>query len=491
MTDISSIAGHAGGIIEIGRLPSTIDVSCETIHMTTDIPPDAHAHWTCRRLARGSWASAAAALRRAGTRLKALPIDTIVAGIDRVAGQWCDRAWPVRIATRDRIAAVTGLSHEVVDRSFDVELKNYRADSLWRALRNELGDPSCLDRPVRRNELDGQVMAIGPDLALAIFTSNVPGLPALSIVRSLLVKAPLIAKVSSAEPCFAAAFVDSLAQAVPEFADAIVVTYWARDETDLLCEIAREVDVVIAYGGEPAIEAISAELPPGVRLIEHAHRLSWGFVSSDYRERHGIEALSKAIASDVSAFNQHACIAPQAYFVETSPDEARQLAQAVAHALSDHAIACPLGTLATTDAMRLRMLRAEGAWRSASDDTAGYWHEAGLQWSVSLGETLDSRQVLGHRNLQLVRVTSPDGVLAQVLPHRRYLQNAAIGMAEPERFRHFAVALAHAGVSRICEPGRMHEPSMMWHHDGRTCITELVRWCDIEMHSQLQAIEDE
>jgi hypothetical protein len=30
----------------------------------------------------------------------------------------------------------------------------------------------------------------------------------------------------------------------------------------------------------------------------------------------------------------------------------------------------------------------------------------------------------------------------------------------------------------------MFKPSMIWRHDGQSCIAALVRWCDIEMHHE-------
>ena len=41
--------------------------------------------------------------------------------------------------------------------------------------------------------IGGKTIAVGPRITLAIFSGNVPGLPALSIVRALLVKSAVIA----------------------------------------------------------------------------------------------------------------------------------------------------------------------------------------------------------------------------------------------------------------------------------------------------------
>ncbi len=63
------------------------------------------------------------------------------------------------------------------------------------------------------------------------------------------------------------------------------------------------------------------------------------------------------------------------------------------------------------------------------------------------------------------------------------MQNIGFGALGTELWQ-TAQALAPMGACRICEPGRMAEPSMMWRHDGEICVAKLLRWCDIEMHRE-------
>lgn len=461
--------------------PSATDLALERVQVTVATPPDRELTFTCERPRPGEWAAAAKRLREAGRRLRAMPVAEIVAAIDRVAARWCDPSWPLRQAVRDRVAAVNGFSRAAVDRSFDLELRNYRADSLWRTLRRELRDPSVLDTLRPDTEVDGATMAIGPELVLAIFTGNVPGLPALSLVRSLLVKAPVIAKVASGEPTFAAAFAKSLHDECPALGEALLVTYWGREERDVLTELAREVDTVIAYGGRDAIRTLRETLPPTIRVVEHGHKLSFGYLSKSYVAERGLADIARAIAADVAAFNQHACIAPQTYFVEGPRVNAAEIAGAVASALARESEACPLGDLRTGDAARLRLARAQAAWRAASSEDHGAWHDDALEWTVVLDDALTLPDGMGNRFLRIVPVDGLASVLEQLRPVRAYLQNVGLGCTDAE-LGEASRALALLGASRICEPGRMPEPSMMWRHDGMECVASLVRFCDVEMH---------
>jgi hypothetical protein len=58
---------------------------------------------------------------------------------------------------------------------------------------------------------------------------------------------------------------------------------------------------------------------------------------------------------------------------------------------------------------------------------------------------------------------------------------AAVGMSGPaDRVTDLARSLAEVGVERICPLGRMQCPPAAWRRDGRTTLTDLVRWVDRE-----------
>ena len=441
--------------------------------------------WLCLRPRKSSWAALEQGLRKAAEVLRGMPIARIVGAIDRVSAQWCDRRFETRARALERVVAATGFSAEAVERSFDVELRNYRADSLWRTLRRELGDPAVLDGFVYHPDLAGRARAVGPGIALTIFTGNVPGLPALSIVRALLVKSAVLAKVASGEPTFAAAFARTLAEEDARLSDALAITYWDRDDRSTLDLALAHSDAVIAYGGATAVRAVRQAIPDARRFVEHGHKVSVGLVSRSYRQELGDAELARRIAVDVSTFNQHACIAPQSYLVEADAEEAKALLVAVSDALASYAKECPLGDLPQQDAAELQLRRAAHAWAAAAEgDPAGFRSAPGLDWTVSLGRALASDAGGGNRFLRLVPVASLQEAIQQLRPYGEHLQNVALG-ALGDELEPAAERLAALGASRICEPGRMAEPSLMWRHDGRMCIADLVRWCDVEMHALL------
>ncbi|ACY16972.1 acyl-CoA reductase [Haliangium ochraceum] len=465
---------------EVSRVPEALrDLEIE--HRALSHPRDAHARpWHCARPSLSAWPEAVERLRAAARALRAMSTEELVAAIHRVAIRWCNPSWPVRREARDRVVAATGFSPTVVDHSFDLELRNYRSASLWATLKRELGDPRALDRFRPDSELRGASLALGPRATLVVLTGNVPGLPALSLVRSLLLRSAVIAKVASGEPTFASAFVRSLADEDPRLGDAILVTYWSREEDRILRAVLDQVDAVIAYGGDAACAAVRRNLAPHHRYLEHGHKLSLGYLSRAYLRSHELHRVADQIACDVCAFNQQACITPQAYFVQGTMSEVRAFAERVEAAMQAYARYCPLGALSAEEQSSLQYTRLAHTWHRAED--GGRVRGANdLQWTVEVAPALDLRGSQP-RFLRLVAVPDEDSFLRAIAEHGRHLQNIALG-TEPEQLAALAHAVARLGASRVCEPGRMAEPSLMWRHDGHMCLGQLVRWCDIEMHS--------
>ncbi len=438
--------------------------------------------WSCQVPTEAGWRELGQRLRAGRERLLKMPVTEIVDVIDRCAQKWCDRSFGPRRAARDAAVEATGFSAEAVERSFDVELRNYRAPSLLATLRRELGTQAALDGFVPSSELSGATMAIGPGVVLAVLTGNVPALPALPIVRSLLVKSAVVAKVASGEPTFASRFVETLVNEDARLSDALAVTYWGRDDDATVEAALAQADAVIAYGGQEACAAIRARIRPHQKYIEHGHKLSVCLLSAEYVRAVGREEVARRLAVDASMFNQHACIAPQAVVVEGDAAEAKAVGQALAEAMKAYAEACPLGEMDIADQAAQQVFAAGQAWLAVTSDAHELWSSTNFEWTVSVAPVLTPRHWLGHRTMQVVPVANLDGAMDWVIPLGPFLQNVGLG-ASGERMRSLGERLARAGACRICEPGRMAEPSMMWKHDGMSCVAELVRWCDVEMHT--------
>ncbi|MCX5233513.1 acyl-CoA reductase [Streptomyces sp. NBC_00233] len=466
----------------ISWLPSWVDA--RTLHRANvDSGDDAPLRYYGLRPAAQDWPELREGLSKAHEALRQLTVAQIVEALDKTCLRWANRDFVHRVKARQDVVAATGFSPEAVDRSFDVELGNYRAETLNKVLRRELGDPEVLDRFKDDSELSGHTLAVGPRLTTVVCSGNVPGLPALSLVRAMLVKSAVIVKVASGEPTFAAHFVRSLAEVNPILADAVIVTYWRSDDVAALHGAVEQSDAVIAYGGSEACSAIRAHLGPHQRYVEHGHKVSAGAVTQNYLASVGLQEVARRAAEDISTFNQHACIAPQVFLVEQGRSSARDFAEALAQAMAEHAADIPLGTVPAADAAALQIRRASMAWTAATDVESGFWRAPGLDWTVTLAPELVAVHGTGNRMVSVIPVATASDIPHALRPLASQLQNVGLG-AVGEEFWTVAAELGQLGACRISEPGRMATPSVVWRHDGMPCVSRLVQWCDIEMHSE-------
>jgi len=410
--------------------------------------------------------------------LRRLPIARLLTILDQASLLWLDPSYEKRSLAIEAIHRWTGFSREMVIHSIDLEMRSSRRLDLWRTLWTELGNPRVLDGRAWCPSGESPCLAFGPSLIGAVFSSNIPALPHLTYMRGLAVKSPVLGKVASNEPIFAAQYIDTLIELCPELAPALAALWFPGGSQELESALLSQADCVIAYGSDSALQGLSRAIPPESRRLLHGHRMGFGAV--DHRGLQDPE-LAKQMAYDFAVFDGQACLAPVVYFVETELSGAEALAQAVGRELQALATWLPARTMRPEDraarehkvqqwevqavfgSEALRVVRAPGR--------ALHW--AGL---VSEGEYIP--QQLGDRLFHIHCIRSLDDVVPHVRPFSRYLQNVALSATGPAR-EQLAVRLAGLGVSRVNRPGRMATPSMMWHHDGRLCIAELVRWADI------------
>jgi hypothetical protein len=444
---------------------------------------DEHAEVLFERLSPDALAQVAGFLRQRRREVLARrSVREIVDLLDRAAARWLDPSYPPRREAIAEIAFITGFSPQMVAHAIDEEQVSSRGPHLLEALRRELGDPEFLDgfRPNRR--LGGFSRALGPELVGAIFSSNIPALPHLEIMRSLLVKAACVGRVSAGEPIFLRRYVETLAELDPEVASCLAVIYWER--ADDACEemFLGSIDHLVAYGGDPQMSRLLSLRPPGLEATWHGHRLGFIHVTREaFAAGQDLRKLARSVCYDFTIFDGLACLCPQVCFVEeggaVSPAE---FARLCAEEMARFNVELPPRTLDLAQASRKHAFRQLCLMSTAMDVVAA---PQDCSFLVALEPMERFEPSCGER---LVRIAPVGGTadlerLAGSLP-RHYLQCAAIATGDAARRHHeLREMLASWGVTRIVPPGIMGRPSMMWHHDGVPCLGRMVTWCDHEV----------
>jgi hypothetical protein len=406
----------------------------------------------------------------------------IVDVLDRAAAKWLDPAYPPRRDTIAEISFITGFSPEMVAHAIEEEQASSQGPHLIEALRSELGDPAFLDGFRPNHRTGGLSRASGPGLVGAIFSSNIPALPHLEVMRSFLVKSACLGRVSAGEPIFLRRYAETLHELDPELASCLAIVYWERgdDETEAL--FLRSIDYLVAYGGDAQINRLRTVRPPELEGTWHGHRLGFTYVTREaLAAGQDVRKLARSISYDFTIFDGFACLCPQVVLVEDGGHT------------SPHALArlCADEMARWTAELPPRRLDLAGASRKQSFAQLCMMSEPieviAAPPDGSYLVTLEAMQRFepsgGDRYLRMVPVTGRGDLERLIGPlPRQHLQCAAIAAGgAAARHHELRELLASWGVTRIVPPGIMGRPSMMWHHDGVACLGRMVTWCDHEL----------
>ena len=411
--------------------------------------------------------------------LAGLPVRRIVTLLDRVASRWLEPASPYRHEAESLLPLVTGYSEPAIRKGLASFLSLLREENLLRLLEDELPQPAVLDGFIPRGPSGGETRAFGPRLTVHVWSGNVPGLPAQSLISALLVKSASLGKVASEEPLFATLLAESVAEVDARLAECLAVTYWPGGE-DILESVAfGQAEAVIAYGSERAIEQIRGRVPPTTRFVPYGHKLSFGAIGREALARDRVADTLDRAAYDVAKYDQQGCLSPHLFYVEADGQVSpREFCAALSARLEEYSMCVPRGRLSLEEAASLAGVRQRHELRELAGEPVALF--AGDGGAVLFDD--DPTFVASCLNRTIY--VKPVADLVADVPLlagevRRYLQTCGVA-ANPERTRTLAERLGRLGLDRVCPLGRMGDVAPNWHHDGRFTLLELLRWTDLE-----------
>lgn len=419
-----------------------------------------------------------------GAQLKAMPLSQIIAAIDRAIERLLNPADPCRLELELLLPRITGFDAEMVRLGLNAYLKTFRAPQLQRFVAEDFANPKVLDefQPAAKG---GMVRAFGPELLAHVWAGNVPGLPLWSLVCGLLVKAPAVGKVASAEPLFAALFARLLAEVEPRLADALAIVWFKGGDTASERALFLEADVVLAYGGNATLAALRDQVPITTRFLPHGHKLSVGLVSAAALDAQRLGAVARAAALDVVRYEQQGCYSPHTFYVarggRVTPREFAQALAGELAALQHRYARRPLTLEESAGVAAWRQGLELQAHAHASVELLG---DAQAPWAVAYADAASALQPGAlNRTVQVQAVAHLQEVLPLLAAQREVLQTVGVAAA-PAELHALAEGLGAAGATRLCALGAMTAPQAGWHHDGRFSLLDLVRMAELEQSAE-------
>ncbi|MEA4954984.1 MAG: acyl-CoA reductase [Pseudoflavonifractor sp.] len=341
-------------------------------------------------------------------------------------------------------------------------------DALEEKLRAELGPE--LFSPRRGRQTTTRLLPLGTLLHVA--AGNQPGLGLFSVVEGLLTGNVNLLKLPREDKGLSLAALSLLTETAPELADFLYAFDLPSSRTEELRSLAALADGIAVWGGDGAVEAFRHLAPPGCRLIEWGHRLSFAYLS-------GTPAAEEldALADHIAATGQHLCSSCQVIFLDTADFSAVRAFAAAFLPRLEHAV----------------LARRTGPWESARASLSGY--TAFLERVTAGRETGEAIfrgrgcSVTARPDQELELSPMEGNVFVKPLPRAELLpvlrrqkgrlQTAGLLCPEGER-EALAALLARAGVTRITWAGHLSNAFPGEGHDGEHPLRRYLRVVDVE-----------
>ena len=420
----------------------------------------------------------------AAIHLRPMPVAEIIDAVDRAMARLLDRNDIYRKQAEAWLPVVSGYDADMVRLGLTGFFKTFRAAQLKRFVAEDFANPAVLDgfQPTAKG---GAVRAFGPDLLVHSWAGNVPALSLWSLISGLLVKAPAIGKLASAEPLFAGWFARLLAEVHPPLADCLAVVWWRGAGGEEADALYAQADTVLAYGGNQTLDALRRRLPVTTRFLPHGHKLGFGLIGAQALDTLKAPAMARLAAWDVMRYDQQGCYSPHVFYVQSgAPISPRAFADYLAAELANLQRRFARRELDLEEGAALARWQQNMEWGGEAHQLLG---PVDAPWSVAYSESLQPLAPTAlYRTIAVVAVDRLDAVLPVVAAQRDYLQTAGIA-AGPEELYRLAGLLGAAGVTRISAIGSMSMPEAGWHHDGRFNLLDLVRMTEIEQSAELAA----
>ncbi len=306
---------------------------------------------------------------------------------------------------------------------------------------------------------------------LHIAPGNMAGLPAFTAVEGLLAGNLNLVKLPHGDRGLTLAAFQKLTEAEPWLAPWLYAFDIPSKDTASLRRLAALADGVVTWGGDGAISNLRELAPPGCKLIEWGHRLSFAYLS-------GWTGMDLSpLADHIVRTGGLLCSSCQVIFLDTDLlSAAEQFCKKFLPVL-EQAAASHYKTPGR--AAQAALYARETALEQMVDRTgSGDLNFPGKLCSITLRRDMELELSHLHGNVLVKRL--PRGEIIPVLRRQKgRLQTAGLICPESERGA-LAALLARAGVNRITAPGHMSDTFPLEAHDGEYPLRRYVRVVDIE-----------
>jgi hypothetical protein len=371
----------------------------------------------------------------------------------------------------DRLAATNPLPRRVVENLYHQAPLYLSREALESAVQSNFPDRAALDGWIERHDGYGNTGAIRafPPRMIHMLAGNAPAGCINSIAQGALVKAVNLFKMPSSDPFTCVAVLRTMADidANHPVVRSMSAVYWRGGEEQVERTLYRPqyFDRIVAWGGGEAISNVIRYLGPGLQLVSFDPKNSISMIGREALESEvGIALAAERAATDVSVFNQEACLASRFIFIEGESAPIERFCAQLAERLSVDR------TYASAFAPPLSIeTREEIEVMEAMGDVKLWGRADGRGLVILSDEPVDFQPT--NKTSNVVRVASLEDAIRHV-----NVSTQTIGVWPPERKAGLRDRLASAGGQRICRLGTANQHVAGSPHDAMYALQRFVHW---------------
>ncbi len=431
-------------------------------------------------------ADACETLRRNRLRyLRDRSTESLVATFGGLAEKWLDDRYPLRQLALAQGESRTQYPAAVIRRGLDELFSSLTKDGLERLILQDLGHLRRLDDPVS-DELERRAerksFALGPELIAHVPGGAIPNPTVTGLILGFLVRSAQFVKCAEGASFLIRLFAHSVYETDPKLGACLELADWRGGDRDLETPLWQAADCVVAMGSDETMRELEKQLPCQTRFLPYGHRVSFVYLTKAGLVETSPRNLVAGIVDDVVRWNQSGCLSPQVIYVEngTTPNP-EQLTKWLADELASREASEPRGKISDRAAGRIANSRRLYEIRAASStDTVVYASRGSTAWTVVLDHEPRFQGSCVNRFLHVKAVENLDEVLGGAEEVRGQVSCVGLVAAATEAPA-LVRRLARWGVTRVCPVGRMQTPPIVWRHDGRPSLGDLVTWADWEL----------
>lgn len=411
-------------------------------------------------------------------------IHHLIRVLSQVAESWLRPDYPFRRLALEQGPAATGFSPATIAAGLDGFFRQLTAENLHRLLEQELGHAGRLDEMAATpSEQQTQRAAIvtAPAFLVHVAAGNVPNPTLMSMVLGLLLRSAQFVKCASGGAFLPRLFAHSIYEVEPKLGACLELAEWQGGRQDLEDVLYEAADCVTVTGASETVAAVRHRVPARVRFVPYGHRVSFAYVSGEVLTGLNVVKVVARAAADIVAWNQLGCLSPHVIYVEQGGGAtAEQFAELLSRELEQREKLEPRGELPVAAVVAISTRRSIYEMRAANSAETRCWCSwESTAWTVIHEESPQFQLSCLNRFIYVKPVSSLAGALEAADAFRGKV--STVGLAVPEhKAQEMATQLARWGATRVCPLGKMQNPSLLWRHDGRPVLGDLVTWTDWE-----------